>query len=145
MSRKRPAWCSVSTPVIWSSTTITSSAWPCHWRANMPMAAEPQPARMRSSRWPSTTGAAPAWTTSSAPPSTVSVAGLPLQRSSRAAQVTVPSRLVPPVKCRTPPSESICEPYSAVVTWPMGSPSARTEACSGPTWRSVSIFTFTPQ
>ena len=44
----------------------------------------------------------------------------------------VPSRLLPPVRWRTPPSESICEPYSAVVTWPTGSPSQRTVACSGP-------------
>ena len=33
-----------------------------------------------------------------------------------------PSAFEPPVRCETPPSESICEPYSAVVTWPTGSP-----------------------
>jgi hypothetical protein len=43
-----------------------------------------------------------------------------------------PSRLVPPVRWRTPPSDSICEPYSAVVTWPTCSPSTRTAAVSGP-------------
>src|SRR3954453_5775963 len=42
MARKRPAWCSVSTPVMWSSTTTTSSTWPCHCRAKMPIVAEPQ-------------------------------------------------------------------------------------------------------
>jgi hypothetical protein len=32
---------------MWSSTTITSSAWPTHCLAKMPMVAEPQPTRMR--------------------------------------------------------------------------------------------------
>ena len=41
--------------------------------------------------------------------------------------------------------ESICEPYSPVVTWPTGSPSARTVAHSAPRWRSVSILSLTPQ
>ncbi len=34
---------------MWSSTTITSSAWPSHWLAKMPIVAEPQPTRMRRS------------------------------------------------------------------------------------------------
>ena len=62
-----------------------------------------------------------------------------------ASQVTLPSFFVPPVRWRTPPSDSICEPYSAVVTWPICSPPTRTAACSGPRKRSVSIFTFKPQ
>src|SRR6185295_6624860 len=37
----RPDWCSVSTPVMWSSSTITSSRRPSHCCANMPAAAEP--------------------------------------------------------------------------------------------------------
>ena len=65
--------------------------------------------------------------------------------ASMASQVTRPSALEPPVRCATPPSDSICEPYSPVVTWPTASPSARTVACSSPMWRSVSIFTLTPQ
>ena len=68
-SRHLPAWCSLSTPVMWSSTTITSSTWPCHCRAKMPMAAEPQPTRIRRSGVPSTMGAAPACSTSLGPPS----------------------------------------------------------------------------
>ena len=59
MSRQRPAWCSVSTPVMWSSTTTTSSATPSNWRAKMPTAAEPQPTRMRFSSTPLTIGGAP--------------------------------------------------------------------------------------
>ena len=42
-----------------------------------------------------------------------------------------PSAFEPPVRCPTPPSDSICEPYSAVVTWPIASPSARTMARLG--------------
>ncbi len=42
---------------MWSSTTTTSSTLPCHCLANMPMVAEPQPTRMRSSVTPLTTGA----------------------------------------------------------------------------------------
>ena len=111
----------------------------------MPMVAEPQPTRMRASTVPSTTGGAPASTTTVEPPSTVSSTGLALHRSSSAAQVALPSALEPPVRCLTPPSDSICEPYSPVVTWPTASPPARTVAASGPRWRSVSIFTLTPQ
>ena len=37
-------------------------------------------------------------------------------------QVTRPSDLEPPVRWWTPPSDSICEPYSPVVTWPTASP-----------------------
>ena len=55
-----PAWCSDSTPVMWSSTTTTSSTWPSHCWANMPMVAEPQPTRMRSSGTPLTIGGLPA-------------------------------------------------------------------------------------
>ncbi len=55
----------------------------------------------------------------------------PLHSASRAAQVALPSRLLPPVRCRTPPRESIWLPYSAVVTWPTCSPSARTAAALG--------------
>jgi hypothetical protein len=51
-----------------------------------------------------------------------------------------------PAVAEPPPTDSICEPYSAVVTWPTSSPpAARTAARSGPRCRSVSIFTFTPQ
>ena len=79
-------------------------------------------------------------------PSSISTStGAREQRSSSAWQVIVPSRLLPPVRWRTPPSASICEPYSAVVTWPIGSPSQRTAARSGPRKRSVSIFTLSPQ
>ena len=60
-------------------------------------------------------------------------------------EVALPSALEPPVRWSTPPSDSICEPYSAVVTWPMASPLARTVAASGPRWRSVSSFTLAPQ
>ena len=69
----------------------------------------------------------------------------PLHSASSVSQVTRPSFLVPPVRWWTPPSDSICEPYSLVVTWPTGSPAARTTACSGPRKRSVSIFSLTPQ
>src|SRR6218665_320671 len=57
MPRQRPAWCSVSTPVMCSSTTTTSSAWPPHWRAKIPITAEPQPTPMRCSATPLTMGA----------------------------------------------------------------------------------------
>ena len=109
------------------------------------MVAEPQPTRMRSSRAPSMTGGWPAWTVSTAPPSTVISTGSLLHSSSIALQVALPSFLDPPVRWRTPPMASICEPYSAVVTWPICSPSTRTAAGSGPIYRSVSIFTLTPQ
>src|SRR5258705_10143159 len=54
ISSSLPAWCSDRTPVMWSSTTTTSSTLPCHCFANMPMVAEPQPTRMRSSGTPLT-------------------------------------------------------------------------------------------
>ena len=111
----------------------------------MPTVAEPQPTRMRTSGRPSTIGAAPACTTTVWPPSIVIATGSPAQSSSRASQVTLPSFFEPPVRWRTPPIESICEPYSAVVTWPTCSPLTRIGAASGPRWRSVSIFTLTPQ
>ena len=50
------------------------------------------------------------------------VTGSPEQRRSSVSQVVLPSFLEPPVRWRTPPIESICEPYSAVVTWPTSSP-----------------------
>ena len=140
-----PAWCSETTPVIWSSTTTTSSTSPRHWLANMPIVAEPQPTRIRLSRTPSTTGAAPASTTTVAPPSIASSTGSRLQSPSSAAQVARPSAFEPPVRCPTPPSDSIWLPYSAVVTWPTASPPLRTTARSAPRWRSVSSFTLTPQ
>ena len=118
---------------MWSSTTITSSTWPCHCFANMPMVAEPQPTRMRSSLTPSITGGAPAWIVMLAPPSTVRSTASLLHSRNIVRQVTLPSFLLPPVRWRTPPSASICEPYSAVVTWPTCSPSQRTGAVSGPT------------
>jgi hypothetical protein len=40
--------------------------------ANMPIVADPQPTRIRSSRSPLMTGAAPAWTMTVSPPSIVS-------------------------------------------------------------------------
>ncbi len=144
-SRKRPAWCSVSTPVMWSSTTITSSAWPAHCGAKMPMVALPQPTRIRASSTPSITGGWPDCTRRLAPPSTVSSTAPRLASVSIAVQVATPSRLLPPVRWRTPPRLSIWLPYSAVVTCPTCSPPTRTGAHSGPIWRSVSIFTFRPQ
>ena len=60
-----------STPVMWSSTTITSSTWPSHCWAKMPMVAEPQPTRMRSSASPLMTGALAGLHGESAPPSIV--------------------------------------------------------------------------
>ena len=59
--------------------------------------------------------------------------------------VASPSRFDPPVRWFTPPSESICDPYWPVVTCPTASPPDRTRFRSGPMWRSVSIFTSTPQ
>src|SRR6218665_2313174 len=63
MPRQRPAWCSVSTPVMCSSTTTTSSAWPPHWPAKIPITAQPPPAppppRGRGSATPLTMGARP--------------------------------------------------------------------------------------
>ena len=111
----------------------------------MPMVAEPQPTRIRSSSAPSTRGGRPDWTSTVAPPSMASVTAPPLHSASSVSQVTRPSRFAPPVRWWTPPSESICEPYSPVVTWPTASPSTRASARSGPRCRSVSIFTFTPQ
>ena len=116
---------------MWSSTTTTSSTWPCHCGR-----------RCRS--WPSRSRRA------CAAPRTPSMmggrAGLDddarrrRRRAARPAPVAerqqrvagdAPFLLQPPVRWRTPPSESICEPYSAVVTWPTCSPSARTAACLG--------------
>ena len=111
----------------------------------MPIVAEPQPTRIRASRIPSITGGCPAWIVRCAPSSTASSTAPPLQSASSASQVTRPVFLPLPVRWWTPPSESICEPYSPVITCPIGSPSARTRLRSGPIWRSVSIFTFTPQ
>jgi len=111
----------------------------------MPIVAEPQPTRMRVSGLPSTIGAWPAWTTTPWPPSMVSSTASPLPSFSIVSQVVLPSFLEPPVRWRTPPMESICEPYSAVVTWPTCSPLTRIAAVSGPRWRSVSIFTLRPQ
>ncbi len=145
MSSILPAWCSDNTPVMWSSTTTTSSTLPSHCLANMPMVAEPQPTRMRSSRTPLTTGDCPACTSTVTPSSMVISTGSPLHSAISASQVTRPSFFEPPVRWLTPPSDSICEPYSPVVTWPTASPSTRTVAVSGPRWRSVSIFTLTPQ
>src|SRR4029453_4040796 len=51
---------SESTPVMWSSTTTTSSTLPYHCLANMPIVAEPQPTRIRSSILPLITGGVPA-------------------------------------------------------------------------------------
>src|SRR6266403_1313531 len=62
---------------MWSSTTTTSSTLPCHCFANMPMVAEPQPTRMRSSGTPFTIGGYPACTTTVAPPI---VNGVPEER-----------------------------------------------------------------
>ena len=145
IARQRPAWCSVSTPVMWSSTTTTSSATSKNCCAKMPIVAEPQPTRMRCSSTPSTIGARAACTVSTAPPSICNCAGCLLHSASRVSTVTRPSFLLPPVMWCTPPSESICEPYSAVVTWPTTSPWQRTGACSGPSQRSVSIFSLTLQ
>ncbi len=103
MSRQRPAWCSVSTPVMWSSTTITSSTCGRHCWAKMPTVAEPQPTRMRSSSRPSTMGALPACTTTAWPPSMVSSTASPAHSFKSVSQVTLPSFLLPPVRCRTPP------------------------------------------
>ena len=101
---------------MWSSTTTTSSTSPRHWLANMPIVAEPQPTRILCSAAPSITGGLPASTTTVAPPSMASSTGLRLHRSISVSQVTRPSDLEPPVRWLTPPSDSICEPYSLVVT-----------------------------
>src|SRR5271163_3328863 len=130
---------------MWSSTTTTSSTLSPHCLANMPIVAEPHPTLMRSSSLPLMIGGLPACTITLAPPSTTSSTTLPLQRLSRVSQVTRPSFLPPWVRWLTPPRESICEPYSPVVIWPTGSPSARTVAHSEPIWRSVSILSLTPQ
>ena len=98
MSRKRPPWCSLKTPVMWSSTTITSSTWSFHCGANMPMAAEPQPTRMRSSSVPLTIGGLSDCTTTVAPPSIASSTASRLQSARSASQVTTPSFLLPPVR-----------------------------------------------
>jgi hypothetical protein len=98
----------------------------------MPTVAEPQPTRMRCSCTPLTMGARPAWMTSCAPPSIDSSMACRLPSCSIISTVTRPSFLLPPVRWCTPPSDSICEPYSAVVTWPTTSPLQRTLACSGP-------------
>ena len=111
----------------------------------MPIVAEPQPTRIRSSTTPLITGGWPACRSNSDPSSTVSSAGSPLQSARSVSMVATPSRLEPPVRWFTPPSESICDPYWPVVTWPTASPRARTSCRSAPTWRSVSIFTSTPQ
>ena len=132
MPRHTPAWCSVSTPVMWSSTTITSSTCPCHCCANIPTVAEPQPARMRCSSTPLTTGARPACATTVLPPSMASSTASQLHSASSVSQVIRPALRVPPVSWFTPPIASICEPYSAMVTCPTGSPSARMVAHSGP-------------
>ena len=79
------------------------------------------------------------------PPSIVISTGSAPQICSSVSQVVTPSFFDPPVRWRTPPMDSICDPYSAVVTWPTCSPFTRTGAASGPRCRSVSIFTFTPQ
>ena len=97
------------------------------------MVAEPQPTRIRSSCRPLMTGARPAWITALAPPSTSTSSASLFSSLSSESQVTRPSFFDPPVRCRTPPKDSICEPYSAVVTCPICSPSARTAAVSGPT------------
>ena len=111
----------------------------------MPMVAEPQPALMRRSSTPFTSGARPACATTVAPPSMASSTASRLHSASSVSQVIRPALRVPPVSWFTPPMASIWEPYSAVVTCPTGSPSARMVAHSGPRWRSVSIFTFAPQ
>ena len=97
------------------------------------MVAEPHPTRMRSSMTPPMRGAWPAWMVTAAPPSTAMSTAAPPHSFSIASQVTVPSRFEPPVRWRTPPSDSICDPYSAVVMCPTCSPSTRTAAVSGPT------------
>ena len=61
---------------MWSSTTTTSSTLSPHCLANMPIVAEPQPTRMRSSSLPLMIGALPACTITLAPPSTTSSTGL---------------------------------------------------------------------
>ena len=64
----------------------------------MPMAAEPQPTRMRSSAMPFTIGALLAWTTTVEPPSMASSTASLLQSASSVSQVTTPSFLLPPVR-----------------------------------------------
>ena len=80
----------------------------------------------------STTGGRSACTTTVEPSSIASSTASRLHSAKRASQVTTPSFLLPPTRWCTPPSDSICEPYSAVVTWPTASPLTRTAACSGP-------------
>ena len=64
----------------------------------MPMAAEPQPTRMRSSRVPLTTGGRSACTTTVEPLSIASSTASRLHSASRASQVTTPSFLLPPTR-----------------------------------------------
>ena len=64
----------------------------------MPMAAEPQPTRMRSSRVPLTIGGLSDCTTTVAPPSIASSTASRLQSARSASQVTTPSFLLPPVR-----------------------------------------------
>ena len=117
---------------MWSSTTTTSSAWPNHCGAKMPIVAEPQPTRIRFSSTPSTTGGLSAATTTEAPPSICSSTGSRLPSAIIMSQATRPSFFEPPVRWCTPPSARNCEPYSIVLTWPTASPRWRTVACSGP-------------
>ena len=142
-----PAWCSVSTPVMWSSTTTTSSARPCRTIAGRRCPPWPSrsPRACAASGTPLTTGARPACT------STVRAAvdgefhrlACCPGRCRASSTVTRPSFLLPPVRWCTPPS---AEHLRAVFGWwthgPPPRPGQRTLACSGPSQRSVSIFTF---
>ena len=64
----------------------------------MPMAAEPQPTRMRSSSVPFTMGGLLACTITAEPPSIDSSTASLLQSAKSASQVTTPSFLLPPVR-----------------------------------------------
>ena len=144
-SRTFPAWCSDTTPVIWSSTTTTSSTRSTHCDANIPMVADPHPTLILSSFTPWIIGAFPAWTIILSPSSIDSSTASLLHNCMSALQVIRPSNFDPPVKWSTPPKDNICDPYSLVITWPIASPLCLTIDLSEPKCLSVSILTFTPQ
>ena len=73
----------------------------------MPIVAEPQPTRMRCSGTPSMTGAVPELHDHRGAALDPSSTACRWQSASIVSQVTTPSFFEPPVRWRTPPSESI--------------------------------------
>ena len=95
------------------------------------MVAEPQPTRIRSSATPSTTGGWPACDDDRGAAVDRELDRLAVAERQQRVAGDAALRLGAAGEVATPPIDSICEPYSAVVTWPTGSPSARTGAVSG--------------